>query len=307
MKKLFLVLVVLLLAGCSLDNPLEPAEEATPESTATTVAKVVTRVITEVVTATPNLAEEVAEATPEPTEAQEKPRDFTPMKAYQDSLKYEVLLELRVPEDLLEGFTPVSSLVMNPDDLELPSIPKNLRPYIGFVDVEGVWGNPVAGYNDGNNWSCEDVTGWCADDIQAFNWRVITGYQVCHPAVGCLKDPDGGAVMVLFNNFHDSDEIWRARNKSGIFVDAGFIAYGPFWNHSRDTNDVEADIAAIRNHYLFQLGYPHPDNHLEGQCGSSDLCETVTYVVVYRMWDRPDLGIDYSHFQLVDWGQWVRP
>ena len=305
MKKFTLVLVALILAGCSLGNPLEPVREKSPKPTATPVVEVVTQVVTKIVIATQIPTEEPIEV--------KVPGDFSPdidavpMQAYQESLEYKVPSKLRVPENLLEGFTPAPSLVMNPDELEFPSIPKDLKPYIGFVDVKGVWGDPVAGYNDGNNWSCEDVTGWCADDIQSYNWRVITGYEVCHPAVGCLKDLDGGAVMILFNNFHDSDEVWSVRNDSGIYIDAGFVGYGPFWNHNRETNDVEVNTAAIRNHYLFQLGYPHSDNHLEGQCGSSNLCETVTYVVVYRMWDVPEIGIDYSHFQLVDWGQWVRP
>lgn len=309
MKKTFLV-IVLLLAGCTMGNPLEATEAPEQETAEVPTARVETQVV--VVTATPQPTEEPATEVPQ-EEADNNPGDYSPsvnaapVQAYLDSLEYEVPSELSVPDGILEGFDPVSSLVMNPDELELPGIPGNLDPYIGFVDVEGVWGDPVAGYNDGNNWSCEDVTGWCADDIQAHNWRVITGYEVCHPAVGCLKDPDGGAVMILFNNFHDSDEVWSVRNDSGIYVDAGFVGYGPFWNHNREENDVEADVAAIRNHYLFQLGYPHPDNHLRGQCGSSGLCETVTYVVAYRMWDRPDLGIGYSHFQLVDWGQWVRP
>jgi hypothetical protein len=150
------------------------------------------------------------------------------------------------------------------------------------------------------------MTGWCGDDIQSFNWRVYTAYELCHPAIGCLKDPDGGAVLLLIINWHDSDEIWNVRNNSGIYVDSGFVGYGPMWDLSGQTYNVEAGVAAIRNHYLFQLGYAHPDNHLEGQCGSSNLCGTVTYVIVYRMWDRPDLQINYSHFQLIDYGQWVR-
>jgi|GEM_PF-3302428 hypothetical protein len=227
------------------------------------------------------------------------------MVAYQQLLEYTNPSEVQT--GTLDGFTPVKSLVMNPDKLVFPIIPQDLNPYIGFVDVAGVWGSPVAGYNDGENWSCDSPNGWCADDIQALNWRVVIGYEVCHPAVGCLKDPDGGAVMILFINFHDSDEVWGPRNNSAIYVDNGFVGYGPMWDLDGTTHKVEDGVAAIRNHYLFQLGYPHPDNHLEGQCGSSGLCNTVTYVVVYRMPDRPDLGINFSHYQLVDFGQWSRP
>lgn len=226
---------------------------------------------------------------------------------YQKGLEYTVALKLQVPTDTLEGFVPVASLVMNPDSVDFPAPATDLTPYRDFVDVSGTWGGPIAGYNDGENFSCDSPNGWCSDDIQAFNWRVNIGFEVCHPAVGCIKDPDGGAAMILFDNYHDSDEVWGPRNQSAIYIDNGFIGYGPFWDHSGKTYDVIKGEAAIVNHYLYQLGIKHTDNHLEGQCGSSGLCETVTYVVIHRVADRSDLGIGFSHYELVGWGQWVRP
>jgi hypothetical protein len=123
-----------------------------------------------------------------------------------------------------------------------------------------------------------------------------------------LKDPDGGAVMILFLNFHDSDEIWNVRTDSAIYVDAGFIGYGRFWDFSGGTYNVGKGAAAIRNHYLFNLAYDvGRDNRYSGQCGTSGLCQTITYVTIARVWDRPELGINYSHFELIDFGQWHRP
>lgn len=255
------------------------------------------------------------------------------MAAYQSTLEYTVSDEMRVPAELLPGFTPVASLVKTdfvmPNDytVNVPSAPEDVSAWYCFPQdySEGdgfnrgckadqiagklPWTKPIAGYNDGNNWSSDSPNGWSADDIQAQNWRVITGYEVCHPAVGCLKDPDDGAVMVLFINFHDSDEVWNVRNRSAIFVDSGFIGYGVMWDLSGGSYDVGEGIAHIRNHYLYNLSAPvsPDDNHLRGQCGDSGLCKTVTYVVVARVWDRPEIGIEYSHYELLDYGQWTRP
>lgn len=254
------------------------------------------------------------------------------MLAYQNSLAYTVPANLRVPANLLDGFDPVKSLVMTdfayPDGtvVSVPGAPANVSNWYCFpqdysngddsnpgckkaqVNGQLPWDKPVAGYNDGNNWSSDSTDGWSASDIQAQNWRVETGYQVCHPAVGCLKDPNGGAVMVLFINFHDSDEVWNVRNQSAVFIDSGFEGYGVMWDLSPSGN-VGEGIADLRNHYLYNLSAPvsTSDNHYRGQCGDSGLCDTITYVVVARVWDRPELGINYSHFELIDYGQWHRP
>ncbi len=255
------------------------------------------------------------------------------MTAYQSTLEYTVPDALRVPADLLSGFEPVASLVKtdfvfpNGYKVQVPAAPVDVTPWYCFpqdyskgdqfnpgckaLQDQGKlpWTTPIAGYNDGNNWSSDSPNGWSADDIQAFNWRVITGYQVCHPAVGCIKDPDGGAVELLIVNFLDSDEVWNVRNQSAIFVDSGFVGYGVMWDLSGSTYDVGKGIADLRNHYLYNLSQPvsPSDNHLRGQCGDSGLCKTVTYVVVARVWDRSDIGINFSHFELLDYGQWVRP
>lgn len=254
------------------------------------------------------------------------------MTAYQSTLEYEVPQNLRVPADLLEGFEPVPSLVMtdfaypNGTKVVVPFVPTDVSAWYCFPQdySEGddsnrgckaaqlagklPWKKPVAGYNDGNNWTSDSPNGWSASDIQAQNWKVLTAYEACHPAVGCLKDPDGGAVMILMINFHDSDEVWNVRNKTAIFADSGFEGYGVMWNLRSDGN-VGEGIAHIRNHYLYNLSTPvsPDDNHLRGQCGDSGLCDTITYVVVARVWDRPELGIGFSHFELIDYGQWVRP
>lgn len=255
------------------------------------------------------------------------------MLTYQNTLEYKVPAELAVPADLLKGFEPVPSLVMtdfvfpNGYKVQVPSAPVDVTPWYCFpqdysngdqsnpgckkLQDQGKlpWKVPEAGYNDGNNWSSDSPDGWSADDIQSFNWRGITGFQVCHPAVGCIKDPDGGAVELLIVNFLDSDEVWNVRNQSAIFVDSGFIGYGVMWDLSGGSYDVGKGISDIRNHYLYSLAYSvsPADNHLRGQCGDSNLCKTITYVVVARVWDRPELGIGFSHFELIDYGQWVRP
>lgn len=255
------------------------------------------------------------------------------MQAYQDTLEYSVPADKQVPADLLAGFEPVPSLVKtefvfpNGYKVQVPTAPVDVTAWYCFPQdysngdasnpgckadqLAGKlpWKTPIAGYNDGENWSCDSPNGWCADDIQSQNWRVITGYEVCHPAVGCIKDPDGGAAMILFINFHDSDEVWGPRNGSAIYVDSGFIGYGVMWDLSGGKYDVGEGIADIRNHFFYNLSTPvsKTDNHLRGQCGDSGLCETVTYVVVARVWDRPELGINFSHFELLDYGQWVRP
>jgi len=255
------------------------------------------------------------------------------MTAYQATLEYTVPDALRVPANLLLGFEPVPSLVKtsfvfpNGYKVQVPAAPADVTPWYCFpqdysnsdqfnpgcrkLQLQGKlpWSTPIAGYNDGNNWSSDSPNGWSADDIQAFNWRVITGYKICHPAVGCIKDPNGGAAELLIVNFLDSDEVWNVRNQSAIFVDSGFVGYGVMWDLSGSTYDVGKGIADLRNHYLYNLGNPMSpsDNHLRGQCGDSGLCKTVTYVVVARVWDRSDLGIKFSHFELLDYGQWVRP
>ncbi len=255
------------------------------------------------------------------------------MMAYQNTLEYTVPAELAVPADLLEGFEPVASLVKTDFVLpsgykvSVPAAPDDVTPWLCFpqdyskgdqfnlgckaLQDQGKlpWKTPEAGYNDGENWSCDSPDGWCADDIQAENWRVIDGFEICHPAIGCVKDPDGGAAVILMINFHDSDEVWGPRNQSAIYVDSGFIGYGVFWDLSGGTYDVGKGIADLRNHTIYNLAYPvtTSDNHYRGQCGDSGLCETVTYVVVARVWDRPELGINFSHFELLDYGQWTRP
>jgi len=254
------------------------------------------------------------------------------MQNYQADLEYQVADNLLVPADILKGFVPVKSLVMTnlvlPDGyrVEVTNPPVNVDAYACFPQDYSVsdafnrgcqklqnegnlpWVTPIAGYNDGENWSCDSPDGWCADDIQSFNWRVITGYEICHPAVGCIKDPDGGAAMILFVNFHDSDEVWGPRNDSAIYVDSGFIGYGMMWDLSGGTYNIGDGIADLRNHYFYNLSSPvGGDNRYSGQCGTSGLCETITYVVVARVWDRPELGINFSHFELIDYGQWSRP
>jgi len=254
------------------------------------------------------------------------------MKVYQDLVEYKVPDGMVVPSNLLTGFTPVPSLVLT--DLKLPSgykvtvpsPPEDVADYKCFPQdySEGdlfnrgckdlqekhelPWAQPLAGFNDSENWSCDSPDGWCADDVQALDWRVITGFEVCHPAIGCIKDPDGGAAMIEILNFHDSDEVWGPRNGSAVYVDSGFIGYGRFFDFSGSTYDVGFGVASLRNHFLYNLSSPvDGDNKFSGQCGDSGLCETVTYVIVFRVWDRPEIGINYSHFELIDYGQWVRP
>lgn len=254
------------------------------------------------------------------------------MLAYQTSLEYTVASEMAVPADLLAGFTPVASLVMEdfkfPDGtvVKLPAPPTDVTPWSCFpqdyskatedfnrgckeLQASGKlpWSTPVAGYNDGENWSCDSANGWCADDIQALNWRVITGFEVCHPAVGCLKNPNGGAVMILQVNFLDSDEIWGPRNDSAVYVDSGHESYGIVFDlGARST--LGEDLAHVRNHWFSQLSNPQGgDNRYKGQCGNSALCGEITYVVVARTWDRPDLGINFAHYELLDYGTWSPP
>lgn len=254
------------------------------------------------------------------------------MTAYQNTLEYMVSDELQVPSDLLEGFTPVASLVktelmVNDKKVVVPAVPEDVTPYFCFPQDYSVsdqfnpgcrqaqlagllpWKTPIAGYNDGDNRFSDTPDGWTAEDIQAFDWKVYDGWQVCHPSIGCLQDPDGGAVLITIVNFLDSDEVWNVRNSSAVFADSGFTGYGVMWDLSGGTYDVGEGIADVRNHFIYKLAYPDTkdDNHLRGQCGSSSLCKTVTYVTVARVWDRSDLGINFSHFELLDYGQWVRP
>lgn len=255
------------------------------------------------------------------------------MTAYQSTLEYVVPENLVVPKDILEGFVPVASLVAadfvmpNGYTVNVPAAPADVSDWYCFPQdySEGddfnrgckadqiagklPWTKPIAGYNDGDNRFSDTPNGWTAEDISAQNWKVYTGYELCHPAVGCVKDPDGGAVMILIINFHDSDEVWNVRNNSAVFADSGFTGYGVMWDLSGGSYDIGEGIAHLRNHYLYNLSAPvsTDDNHLRGQCGDSGLCETVTYVVVARVWDRPEIGIEFSHFELLDYGQWTRP
>lgn len=266
-------------------------------------------------------------------QALESPSTANPyMQAYQQSLEYTVPAELRAWTDLPAGFEPVSSLVMTdfvmPSGykVSVPDAPADVSPWTCFpqdytmatddfnrgckeLQLAGKlpWGVPVAGYNDGNNWSSDSPNGWSASDIQALNWRAITAYEVCHPAIGCAKDPDGGAVLFLMINFHDSDEVWNVRNNTAVFMDAGWEGYGLFFDLTGGSYDVGEGIAHIRNFYINQLTQPvGGDNRYKGQCGDSSLCadEGVTYIVVGRIWDRPEIGIGYSHFELLDYGKW---
>lgn len=290
------------------------------------VTKIVEKKV--VVTATPTATLVLPTATPEPTRTEvPAPKalvEIAPiaeadihhpyMVAYQDSLEYKVSSELRVPDDLLGGFTSVPSLVMtdtiypNGYTVSIPPIPADLMPYQYFphddpANPNPIWGTPIASYREGDNWSCVDVSGWCADAVDSFNWIMRTGETVCHPAVGCITDPNGGAAMVFIVNFHDSDEAWDVRNNSGVYVTAGWSGFGMMFDLLGKSYDVGEGIAAIRNHYLYNLGL---HEEYAGQCGNSQLCETVTYVIVARLWDRPELGIKFSHYELLDYGQWVR-
>lgn len=255
------------------------------------------------------------------------------MTAYQHSLEYTVPAELHAWTDLPAGFEPVPSLVMtdfvmpNGYTVNVPSAPEDVSAWYCFPQdySEGdgfnrgckadqiagklPWKTPIAGFNADDNRFADDPTGWTAEDIQSFNWKVYTGYELCHPAIGCAKDPDGGAVMFLIANFLDSDEAWNVRFGTAMYADSGFEGHGVMWDQSGGSYDVGEGIAHLRNHYLYNLSAPvsPEDNHLRGQCGDSGLCETVTYIVVARVWDRPEIGIEYSHFELLDYGQWTRP
>jgi len=255
------------------------------------------------------------------------------MTAYQAILEYTVPDALRVPASLLAGFEPVPSLVKtdfffpNGYKVLVPPPPADVTDWYCFpqdyskgdqfnagcktLQAQGKlpWKTPEAGYNDGDNRFSDTPNGWTAEDIQALNWKVYTGYELCHPAVGCIKDPDGGAVMILVVNFLDSDEVWNVRNGSAVFADSGFTGYGVMWDLSGGKYDVGKGIADIRNHYLYDFSSPvsPADNHLRGQCGSSALCKTVTYVTIARVWDRSEIGIKFSHFELIDFGQWKAP
>jgi len=325
---LVLLSSILFLGGCT---RVKPSPERIVETVVVTkevpievtkeVPIEVTKIVKVVVTATPTV-------TPEPT-ATEVPALKTTvvaaslvgadishpyMVAYQNSLEYTVPLGLRVPVNLLKGFSPVPSLVKTETvypsgySVKVPLIPTDLTPYQWFphddpANPNPVWGVPIATYREGDNWNCVDVTGWCADAVDAFNWIMWTGETVCHPAVGCIADPDGGAAMIFIVNFHDSDEAWDVRNNSGVYVTAGWAGFGMMFDLSGNSYDVGMGIGAIRNHYLYNLG--HREQYA-GQCGSSELCQTVTYVIAARLWDRPELGINYSHYELLDYGQWVR-
>lgn len=281
----------------------------------------ITKIVKVVVAATPTVVSEpttteapAPKAVVEVVPIAEAAINHPYMVAYQDSLEYTVSSGLRVPDDLLGGFTPVPSLVMtdtvypNGYRVNVPPIPADLIPYQYFphddpANPNPIWGTPIASYREGDNWSCVDVSGWCADAVDSFNWIIWTGETVCHPSVGCITDTDGGATMVFIVNFHDSDEAWDVRNASGVYVTAGWSGFGMMFDLSGESYDVGEGIAAIRNHYLYNLGL---HKEYAGQCGSSGLCETVTYVVVARLWDRPELGINFSHYELLDYGQWVR-
>jgi len=325
---LVLLSSILFLGGCT---RVKPSPERIVETVVVTkevpievtkeVPIEVTKIVKVVVTATPTV-------TPEPT-ATEVPALKTTVVAaslvgadishpymvvYQNSLEYTVPLGLRVPVNLLKGFSPVPSLVKTETvypsgySVKVPLIPTDLTPYQWFphddpANPNPVWGVPIATYREGDNWNCVDVTGWCADAVDAFNWIMWTGETVCHPAVGCIADPDGGAAMIFIVNFHDSDEAWDVRNNSGVYVTAGWAGFGMMFDLSGNSYDVGMGIGAIRNHYLYNLG--HREQYA-GQCGSSELCQTVTYVIAARLWDRPELGINYSHYELLDYGQWVR-
>lgn len=256
-------------------------------------------------------------------------RDAAPyMSNYAATLSYTVPAELQVSADLVEGFYPVASLVMtttvypNGYEVVVPPPPANVDAYACFpqdysesdmfnpgcgeLQANGKlpWTKPIASYGEGDNWSCVDVTGWCADATDAFHWDMWNGETVCHPAVGCLRNPNPkGAVSLLLINFHDSDEAWDVRNGSGVYVTAGWAGMGVMFDLTGESYDVGDGIAALRNHYLYNLSnneaYP-------GQCGDSKLCESVLYVVVGRFWDRPELGINYSHYELLSAGLWER-
>ncbi len=220
----------------------------------------------------------------------------------EDSIDEEKVINFEVSTIEL-GFNPDPDLIDISNEVDFPDIPQNLEPYRGFIDVEGVWGEPRAGYNFGYNDAFRDVTRRANVQIPTWKWLVFTGEETWLPGIGSVKDLDGGAILVALIN------VWEF---PGEFLNAyllhGFWAVGEVWNMSdmidnKDYTNPEygeytlETLAALRNHYLNQLGSDEPNPEFRGQCGCAEQCDTITWVVVLRWYD--------GSFRLVDSGQWI--
>lgn len=206
-------------------------------------------------------------------------------------------------ENIPVGFTPDESLVNISNEVEFPEIPEDITPYRKFCDIEGIWGEPRAGYNFGYNDAAVDVNRRANVQIPTWKWLAFTGEELWLPGIGSLKDPNGGETLVVLIN------VWE---EPGEFLNAyilhGFWGLGEVWDMSDMTFDEDGNpvygqytlgtLATIRNHYINQLGSTEPNPEFRGHTGKATQAETITWACVIRWYD--------GSFKLVDSGQWVR-
>lgn len=211
------------------------------------------------------------------------------------------------PSVIEPGFNPNQTLIDISNKVNLPEIPVDsiiFKDYRIFPDIEGIWGKPRAGYNDGFNDEFSSSDRLRNVQIPTWKWLAFTGEEGWWPGVGSLKDPDGGAILlVVINVWETPGEFQKA------YLLHGFWAFGEVWDMSDmlDNGNNTAPkygqytletMATIRNHYINQLGSTEPNPEFRGQTGKATQAETITWACVLRWYD--------GSFRLVDSGQWVR-
>lgn len=329
-----LILLVLGIVACSVtpeqvETVLNAAAEHAPE-----IAEVVNDVAAEVdLAGTPAAlaptAEPTEEPAPEPTATRQPTR--APRATAQPNPTVEPTDEPADDESHYQypaGFTPDDELMDIRDEVEMRDVPPSTAADLeqnrcfpqsyaqgddfnrgcAEEEAEGFpWEEPRAGFNYDFNAACVDVSRHCNIPVDTWKWVVITGEEVYLPGIGSLRDPNGGAVLVVIMN------AWEIPGElENAYVLHGWWGTGEVWDMSDLTTDWDEDseeyvnnvygdysletLATLRNHFLYRLSY---ERQFRGQCSEGDNCDTVTWATVFRWYD--------GGYRLTAQGQWQRP
>lgn len=181
-------------------------------------------------------------------------------------------------------------------------IPPGFDPDPGLVNVGGVrspadqlqqeFPYGIAGWRYCKNDWCDTPNFRCSLQLPAWHWLVLTAEEIRVPGVGVIRDPNGGAALLLMVD--RPDQTFRWDHETSVLVQAGYMATGRVWIMADETHTHEVE-AILRDFYLYETGW---NMEFVGQCGSSDLCGTITWATVQRWFD--------GSWHLTGAGQWVR-
>lgn len=160
------------------------------------------------------------------------------------------------------------------------------------VELPEVFPYDLAGWRYCKNDWCDTPNFKCSLQLPAWHWLVIIAERVEVPNVGSIQDPNGGAALLLM--IDRPDQTYRWDHEQAVLSQAGFMATGRVWTMADETHTHEVE-AILRDFYLYETGW---NMEFVGQCGSSDLCGTITWATVQRWFD--------GSWRLTGADQWVR-